>query len=129
MYLYFHKTRVALVVKFNKISLQTNSLQPTLNLKRNRPPHWSINKLIAAYDRIGNTCCRIETITGHQFNPCLAGTPLQSGTIRKKRAEFRWKFCWSHPNLKTFCACLDSTISWWCFHRVMDILGIDILAQ
>ena len=67
MYLYFHKTHVALVVKFNKISLQSNSLQPTLNLKRNRPPHWSINKLITAYDRIGDTCCRIETITGHQF--------------------------------------------------------------
>ena len=58
VYLYFHKTRVALVIKFNKISQQSNS---------NRPPHWSINKLITANDRIGDTCCRIEMITGHQF--------------------------------------------------------------
>ena len=43
-------------------------MQPTLNLKRNRPPHWSINKLITANDRIGDICCRIETITGHQFS-------------------------------------------------------------
>ena len=45
----------------------SNSLQPTLNLKRNRSSHWSINKLITAIDRIEDTCCRIETITGHQF--------------------------------------------------------------
>ena len=67
VYLFFRKTRVAFVIKFNKISYQSNSLQPTLNLKRDRPPHWSINKLITANDRIGDTCCRIETITGHQF--------------------------------------------------------------
>ena len=39
-----------------------------LNLKRNRQSHWLINKLITANDRIGDTCCPIETITGHQFN-------------------------------------------------------------
>ena len=43
-------------------------MQPTLNLKCNRSSHWSINKLITANDRIGDTCCRFETITGHQFN-------------------------------------------------------------
>ena len=46
----------------------SNSLQPTLNLKCNRPSHWLINKLITADDRIGDTCCRFETITGPQFN-------------------------------------------------------------
>ena len=75
VYLYFHKTRFALVVKFYKISLQSNSLQPTLNLLRNRPPHWSINKLITANDRIGATCCRIETITGHQFMSYIGSYP------------------------------------------------------
>ena len=35
---------------------KNNSLQPTLNLKRNRPSHWSINKLITANDRVWDTC-------------------------------------------------------------------------
>ena len=39
-----------------------------LNLKRIRPFHWSINKLITANDRIGDTCCGIETITEHQLS-------------------------------------------------------------
>ena len=68
VYLFFRKTRFALVIKINKISLLSNSLHPTLNLKCNRSSHWSINKLITANDRIGDTCCRFETITGHQFN-------------------------------------------------------------
>ena len=42
-------------------------MQPALNLKCNRSSHWSINKLITANDRIGDTCCRFETITGHQL--------------------------------------------------------------
>ena len=65
VHLFFRKSRFALVIKVTKYC---NCLQPTLNLKRNRSSHWSINKLITANDRIGDTCCRIETITGHQFN-------------------------------------------------------------
>ena len=52
-------------------------MQPTLNLKRNRSSHWSINKLITANDRIGDTCCRIETITGHQFSE-MSCSPLHT---------------------------------------------------
>ena len=68
VYFYFHKTRVALAIKFNKKIVTVQQFATHLNLKRNRPPHWSINKLITANDRIGDTCCRIETITGHQFS-------------------------------------------------------------
>ena len=64
-----------------------------LNLKRTRPSHWSINKLITANDRIGYTCCRIEMITGHQFRnqgQILRGTGEQrqygeTGIIRKNK--------------------------------------------
>ena len=55
------------MIKISKISLLFNSFQPTLNLKRNRQSHWAINELITADGRLGDTCCRIETITGHQF--------------------------------------------------------------
>ena len=54
------------VFVFSQNSLCFSS-QTTLNMKRNRPSHWSINKLITANDRMWDTCCRIETITGHQF--------------------------------------------------------------
>ena len=66
---FFRKTRFAFKIsdKINKISYLSNSLQPMLNLKRNRPSHWLIDKLIIAYDTIWVFCCRIETIIGHQF--------------------------------------------------------------
>ena len=50
-------------------------------MKRNRSSHWSINKLITANDRIGDTCCRIETITGHQFTEMLAARAPQAKTL------------------------------------------------
>ena len=68
VYLFFpRKTCFALVIKIYIIPLLSTSLQPTLNWKSNRPSHWSINKLITGNDRIEDTCCRIETITGYQF--------------------------------------------------------------
>ena len=36
-------------------------------LKLNRPPHWSINKLITSHNSKGFTCYQIETITVDQF--------------------------------------------------------------
>ena len=46
VYLFFRKIRFTLVIKINIISYLSNSLQPMLNLTRNRPSHWSINELI-----------------------------------------------------------------------------------
>ena len=85
------KTRFALVIKINKISYLSNSLQPTLNLKCTRSSHWSINKLITANDRIGDTCCRFETITGHQFsfqhifNNCTIIKLEQQSTVHHRK--------------------------------------------
>ena len=56
VYIFFCKTHVAFVIKINKISLLSNSMQTTLNLKRSRPSHWSISKLITANDTIRDTC-------------------------------------------------------------------------
>ena len=64
---FFRNIRSTLVIKINIISYLSNSSQPTLNLKCNRPSHWAINKLIKSNNRIEDTRCRIETITGHQF--------------------------------------------------------------
>ena len=68
VYLFFLQKSFTLVIKINIILYLSISLQPTLDLKRNRPSHWSISRLITANKRIDDTCCRIETITGHQFN-------------------------------------------------------------
>ena len=36
-------------------------------LKLNRPPHWSINKLITSHNCKGFTCYQIEAISRDQF--------------------------------------------------------------
>ena len=64
--------------------------QPTLYLKCNRPSHWSINKLITANDRLGDTCCRNEMITWHQFTVI---TPLSVFT-RIDSTSFVDHFCY-----------------------------------
>ena len=87
VYLFFRKTRFALVIKINKISKLSNSLQPTLNLKCTRSSHWSINKLITANDRIGDTCCRFETTTGHQFILIMLSTSLGAGDHAKPQGN------------------------------------------
>ena len=52
-----------------------NSLQPTLFLKRNRPSHWTIDKLITANEAKPFACYQFEMITGHPFKQGAERTP------------------------------------------------------